>query len=936
MSIKIKAHTSIIGETGYNCHSRNFFKALNSLDDLRVDARNWTIGSTWTGYNNDEPHNDEYYIDTELKTILTQQTLQTPNGSQEFPLYLNYLNPGETDIHIVLNDVNHKYFSDMYDGPKIAYNVWETTKYPDDFFKHLQTFDQVWVPSSWQKECTVAQGIRADKVKVVPEGVDTQMFKPLSQETSFPKGRPFRFVLVGRWEYRKSTKEIIKAFIDTFSEDERVELILNVENPFANDGCSNTQDRLAKFSLTHRGIKILNHLSKSEYVNLLQTADVFVSCARSEGWNLPLIEAMACGVPSLYSDWGAQLEFAAGKGLPVAVHGEVPAGVANDESWNPNAPGNFVEPNFEDLKLRLREVYDNYEIYKKSALMESKQIQTQFTWENAAKIAQDHIQELIQPEINEYSTDFAWVTCGNLAYMPIIQKLAESLLEFSNRKLIVYGIDCDVPFAYLPNVIARKLTIPYYSNYDKWYWKQYACLAAFNESFENFVWLDGDIIANHTIDKLADHFANIENYPLADIHVQEDFIGYYTKPDGSRGQQLFNENLCKAKGVKRLATKAHICMYLYNRNCEWWFNEILNVYKETDLADYPSLLQWNDEGIDNYLRCKYGYNKFLPISNFDVSEWDGDLLGTTGKAMEHFISFWRDQGPKNFGKVYGWQFIPKNKDQILYFHGNKNLGFAQIMIDHIKAQRDQNFHDTEYFFVAKDEIKNLGSIKKVEGGTMDIAHKYGWDYAIYHEIYNLTDYKHPHLSENPVVKIQPGDVVVDLGGNIGIFTRYAYHMGASKIVTFEPDRRYFEILKQNAPANAVLFNAAIGDQLGTLTLTESSHLGGSNLWHQKDPTLTQYDVNLYTLDYILDNGLIDRIDFLKVDIEGSEIIALKGISDANLAKIRNVAVEYHHEHLNFNDELRNEFIGRFNRLGFNSYLLFCGPNNALQLIYFWK
>ena len=117
MSIKIKAHTSIIGETGYNCHSRNFFKALNSLEDLRVDARNWTIGSTWTGYNNDEPHNDEYYIDTELKTILTQQTLQTPNGSQEFPLYLNYLNPGETDIHIVLNDVNHKYFSDMYDGP---------------------------------------------------------------------------------------------------------------------------------------------------------------------------------------------------------------------------------------------------------------------------------------------------------------------------------------------------------------------------------------------------------------------------------------------------------------------------------------------------------------------------------------------------------------------------------------------------------------------------------------------------------------------------------------------------------------------------------------------------------------------------------------------------------------------------------------------------
>jgi FkbM family methyltransferase len=867
--------------------------------------------------------------------MLTQQTLKTSTGPQEFPLYQNYSNTSNPDLHIVLNDVNHGYFNETYSGLKIAYNVWETTKYPDHFFNNLKKFDQVWVPSEWQKACTISQGIPSHKVKVVPEGVDTTMFKPLSQDTNFPEGRPFRFVVVGRWEYRKSTKEIIKAFIDTFSEDENVELILNVENPYSTDNCLDTQERLDKFGLKHSCIKVLTHLSKEDYVTLLQTADVFVSCARSEGWNLPLIEAMACGTPSVYSNWGAQLQFAEGKGIPVSITGEVPAAVVNDESWNPNTPGNFCEPDFKTLGIRLREVYDKYEIEKKYALMDSEKIRTQFTWKNAAKIAQEHIQELTKPEMIEYLDDFAWVTCGNLGYMPIIQKLAESLLEFSTRKLIVYGIDCDVPFS-LPNVISHRLTVPYHSIHDKWYWKQYACIEALNESPSRFIWVDGDIIANHTIDKLADHFSEVENYPLADVHVQEDFIGYYTKPDGSRGQQLFNENLCKDKGVNRLHTKAHICMYLYNRTCEWWFNEILEVYKQVDLSNYSNLLQWNDEGIDNYLRCKYGYTKFLPISNFDVSEWDGDLLGTTGKSMEHFISFWRDQGPKNFGKVYGWQFIPKNKDQILYFHGNKNLGFAQIMIDHIKAQRDCNFHDTEYFFVAKNEIKNLGSIKNVQGGTMDIAHKYGWDYAIYHEIYNLADYEHPHRSETPLVKVKPGDVVVDLGGNIGIFTRYAYHMGASKIVTFEPDRRYFEILKQNAPAKAVLFNAAIADQLGSLTLTESSHLGGSNLWHQKDPTVTQYDVNLYTLDYILETGLIDRIDFLKVDIEGSEIIALKGISDSNLSKIRNVAVEYHHAHLNFNEELRNEFIARFNRLGFNSYLLFCGPNNALQLIYFWK
>ena len=121
-----------------------------------------------------------------------------------------------------------------------------------------------------------------------------------------------------------------------------------------------------------------------------------------------------------------------------------------------------------------------------------------------------------------------------------------------------------------------------------------------------------------------------------------------------------------------------------------------------------------------------------------------------------------------------------------------------------------------------------------------------------------------------------------------------------------------------------------------MTLTESSHLGGSNLWHPKDVDLNQYDVNVYTLDYIIENGLIDKIDFLKVDIEGSEIIALDGISDENLSKIRNVAVEYHHEHLKFDENLRNNFVHRFSSLGFNSHVLFCGTDGALQLIYFWK
>jgi glycosyltransferase involved in cell wall biosynthesis len=245
----IKAHTSLIGDTGYNTHALNFFKQLHSLYPVQV--RNWSVGPNWTGYNNDEPHNNEFGVDDVVKTILTEQTLRTPNGNEEFPLYTSYKNEGNPDVHIILNDNNHHYFYENYVGKKIAYNVWETTLQPTIFFENLKKFDQVWIPSEWQKECTVKQGIPENKVKVVPEGVDTNIYKPKNKKT---KNKIFRFLLVGRWDYRKSIREIIESFDYVFSEKENVELVISVDNPFATDGLSSTQDRLDKFGINQKNI----------------------------------------------------------------------------------------------------------------------------------------------------------------------------------------------------------------------------------------------------------------------------------------------------------------------------------------------------------------------------------------------------------------------------------------------------------------------------------------------------------------------------------------------------------------------------------------------------------------------------------------------------------------------------------------------------------
>lgn len=907
--MKILAHTAFIGDTGYANHARSFFTALNKYHEVKV--RNYTVGKTWKGANT-TPHDDEEYITDEMKQMLCLQTLNDGNGKFfDQPIY-SCDNVKDVDVNIVLMDVNHSYFYEDYDGYKIAYNVWETTRYPEDFFNRLFYFNEVWVASKWQKECLIEQGYPEYRIKVVVEGVDGNVFKPkvyITRDIATEKIEVFRFLLFGRWEYRKSTTEIIKTFGETFKDRTDVELICSVENPYPFDGYKSTEERKTAHNIDYNNVKFVNFPKRDEYIEYLQNGHVFVSCARSEGWGLPTIESMACGTPIIYSNWGAQLEYASG--LPVEIKGLKPANLGGI-----NFPGEYCEPDYDDLAKKMVEAKENYLEYMHAAEIMSSFIRNDFSWDNAAKIADDILKKI--------DKSFVYITVGNEGYMPVIEKLVKSLNLFSKEKIIVYGVDCDVPFDY-PNVIKRQINPPKHSEHDKWYWKQYACIESLKEEYENFVWIDGDVVVNYNIDNINQYFNQITNYPLSDIHVLPMYYG-----TNEFGGQYFNQRLCEKYGVTVQQPLMHVCLYVYNKQCKWWFEEIIEEYYKIPIEEYSKYLIWNDEGLDNLLRWKHNCMNHLPLSNFDTSSYDGDVKNNTNETMTQFYTFWNHEGPYNFNKIYGFQYFPKDKSNIIYFHGNKNAENSEKMIEFIKLQQNKSFYNSEYFYTNEFELKNLGSIKNIEGGTYEIAQKYGWDYGIYHEIYNLLDYY-----KDDERRIFDGNIVVDLGGNIGIFNRWAYSQGASKVISFEPDKRYFKLLAMNCDERSILFNSAVSDKMGEIEFYESPHLGGSSI-HKFGDYLTKYNVRTYNLDYLFTTGLIDYIDFLKIDIEGAEIEVLKGISDENLKKVNNIAMEYHHKTLGYNENLRSEIIKRLNKCGFNSYLIYMGENNELQMIYFWR
>jgi|TARA_B100001094_G_scaffold315056_1_gene354625 autotransporter strand-loop-strand O-heptosyltransferase len=429
---KVYAHASYVGTTGYNNHTRDFFRHLQKYVDLKV--RNFTIGKNWD-WPNDEPHKEDYINEVDKK-LLIEQTLWTGEDTRdEFPIYKEYPNDFKHNVNLVLEETNHHYFYDSYKGPKIAYNVWESTLQPEGFFNKLLEYDQLWFPSKWQAECTIKQGADPNKVKVVPEGVDTNTFYPEDPQTvlDYVDGR-FKFIIFGRWDYRKSTKEIIETFLKEFKPNEPVDLIVSIDNPFSGDNFKTTEERLEHYDFTDERIKIKHFPSREDYITYMKNGHVFLSCARSEGWNLPLIEAMACGTPAIYSACCAQMEFAEGKGLPVKILGERPALDANYNHFN-TVVGNYYEPDFEDLARVMRDAYENYVDHKKRALEEAKLIHRDFNWEHIGKIGAETLQDFITNSEKLEDTNTINVNYINAPKVEILGDVfKEYEVEFINRE----------------------------------------------------------------------------------------------------------------------------------------------------------------------------------------------------------------------------------------------------------------------------------------------------------------------------------------------------------------------------------------------------------------------------------------------------------------------------------------------------------------------
>lgn len=133
---------------------------------------------------------------------------------------------------------------------------------------------------------------------------------------------------------------------------------------------------------------------------------------------------------------------------------------------------------------------------------------------------------------------------------------------------------------------------------------------------------------------------------------------------------------------------------------------------------------------------------------------------------------------------------------------------------------------------------------------------------------------------NPAEFVQPGETVVDCGAHIGIFTVHALERGASRVVAIEPDSTNLECLRRNlsagiAAGRVIVVPKAVWNEETTLQFTVSDSSSARHSAVIRTGTKT-VGVPATTLDAIMREHGIERVDYLKMDIEGAERQALEG------------------------------------------------------------
>mgnify|MGYP001829236396 CR=1 FL=1 len=251
-------------------------------------------------------------------------------------------------------------------------------------------------PSCWSKEGFVRSGAPPDRVKVIPHGIDPAIFRPLDSAGRDALRRKmgwdsyFIILSVGTMKGNKGLRLMLKALAALAPVYPDLRLVLKGDDAMydSNRWVAEMADTLTekeKQTVLDRIFYLGEPFSFATMAQLYQVADAYLSPYMAEGFNLPVLEAAASGLPIVCTRGGPTDDFA---------HPRFFLGIDSclqKKRVSATQTNRFLLPNLEHLIIRLRQIIEDDDLRGDARQRLPGWIHDQFAWKVIARKLRDFL-----------------------------------------------------------------------------------------------------------------------------------------------------------------------------------------------------------------------------------------------------------------------------------------------------------------------------------------------------------------------------------------------------------------------------------------------------------------------------------------------------------------------------------------------------------------